>query len=83
MADLFGKVLNKIYGMIDKSITLTEKDLHPTDHFLLLGKNTSESCTITFKRTNSGLIMLLFDNDEPILLENCPESFYKTLLKNL
>lgn len=83
MADLFEKVLNKVCNMIGKSITLTEKDLHSTDHFLLLGKNANKSCTITFKKTNNGLIMLLFDNDEPILLENCPESFYKTLLKNL
>lgn len=83
MADLFGQVLDKVYDVLGKSITLTEKDVHPSDNFLLLGEHAHKSCTITFTKTRGGLIMLLFDNDEPILLENCPESFYLTLLKNL
>ena len=81
--DYFGAVLVKLFnGYMDKSIVLTEENVHPTDHFLLLGKRTHESITITFKN-HGGIIYVYFDCDEPMRLEECPTSFYRTLLKNM
>lgn len=79
--DLFGKVLDKVYSMIGKSITLTREDIASGDTFLIF--SAYESHTITFKRRYDGVIVLLLDNDEPILLEECPDSFLRTLIKNL
>lgn len=79
--DLFGKVLDKVYPMIGKSITLTREDIASGDTFLIF--SAYESHTITFKRRYDGVIVLLLDNDEPILLEDCPDSFLRTLIKNL
>ena len=81
--DYFGAVLAKLFnGYMDKSIVLTEENVHPTDHFLLLGKHAHESITITFKN-HGGIIYVYFDCDEPMRLEECPTSFYRTLLKNM
>jgi hypothetical protein len=79
--DLFGKVLDKVYPMLGKSITLTAQDVAPGDRFLIF--SAYDSHTITFTRSFSGVITLLFDHDEPILLEDCPDSFLHTLIKNL
>ena len=79
--DLFGAVLDKVYPMIGKSITLTRKDIAEGDNFLLF--SAYDSHTITFKKRYDGVIVLAFDNDSPILLENCPDSFFRTLIKNL
>lgn len=81
--DYFGAVLAKLFnGYMDKSIVLTEENVHPTDHFLLLGELAHESITITFKN-HGGIIYVYFDCDEPMRLEECPTSFYRTLLKNM
>jgi hypothetical protein len=81
--DYFNAVLMKLYdGCMDKSIVLTEDNVHPTDHFLLLGEFAHESITITFKN-HRGIIYVYFDCDEPMRLEDCPTSFYRTLLKNM
>ena len=81
--DYFDAVLTKLYdGYMDKSIVLTEENVHPTDHFLLLGELAHESITITFKN-HGGIIYVYFDCDEPMRLEECPTSFYRTLLKNM
>lgn len=81
--DYFDAVLTKLYdGYMDKSIVLTEENVHPTDHFLLLGELAHESITITFKN-HGGIIYVYFDCDEPMRLEDCPTSFYRTLLKNM
>lgn len=81
--DYFGAVLAKLFnGYMDKSIVLTEENVHPTDHFLLLGNRAHESITITFKN-HGGIIYVYFDCDEPMRLEECPTSFYRTLLKNM
>lgn len=79
--DLFGKVLDKVYPMLGKSITLTREDVASGDRFLIF--SAYDSHTITFTRSFSGVITLLFDHDEPILLEDCPDSFFQTLIKNL
>ena len=81
--DYFNAVLMKLYdGWMHKSIVLTEENVHPTDHFLLLGELAHESMTITFKN-HRGIIYVYFDCDEPMRLEDCPTSFYRTLLKNM
>lgn len=79
--DLFSRVLDKIYPMIGKSITLTPNDIASGDNFLIF--SAYDSHTITFKKRYDGVIVLLFDHDSPILLENCPDSFLETLNKNL
>ena len=76
---LFGQVLNQIKeGM---SITFTKDNIADGDRFILLGCG-YDSCTVTFKRPGD-LWWVCFDNDEPVLLENCPDSFYRSILKNL
>ena len=79
--ELFLSVLAKIRTMIGKSITLTREDVASGDTFLIF--SAYDSHTITFKRRYDGVIVLLLDNDEPILLEDCPDSFLHTLIKNL
>lgn len=79
--ELFLSVLAKIRTMIGKSITITREDVASGDTFLIF--SACDSHTITFKRRYDGVIVLLFDNDEPILLEDCPDSFLRTLIKNL
>ena len=79
--DLFGKVLDKVYPMLGKSITLTREDIAEGDNFLLF--SAYDSHTITFNKRYDGVIVLTFDHDSPILLENCPDSFLCTLIKNL
>jgi hypothetical protein len=77
MRDLFTQVLNKIKdGM---SITFTTKNIAYGDDFLILYPD--RPCKVTFK--NFGLWYVLFDGDEPMLLEDCPESFYESILKNI
>ena len=80
--DVFDELLNLMRDMNDKSITLTKKDVCDGDNFLIFGFG-YDSHTITFKKTRSGIWYLFFDNDEPMLLEECPTLFYETLVKNL
>ena len=77
MRDLFSRVLSKIKdGM---SITFTLDNVAEGDDFLILYPD--RPCKVTFKRF--GLWYVLFDGDEPMLLEDCPESFYESILKNI
>ncbi len=72
-------VLNKLTeGM---SITFTKDNVAEGDDFLILGCG-YDQCTVTFKRP-SDLWWVCFDNDEPMLLEDCPDSFYCSILKNI
>ena len=80
--DTFGTLLNKLKGMENKSITLTEKDIYRGDRFLIFGFG-YDSHTITFKKRKDGVWFIFFNNDEPIILEECPTSFFLTLIKNL
>jgi hypothetical protein len=79
--ELFLNVLSKVHTMIGKSITLTRENVALGDTFLIF--SAYDSHTITFKRRYDGVIVLLFNNDDPILLEDCPDSFLHTLIKNL
>lgn len=76
--DLFSKVLMKIKdGM---TITFTKNNIAEGDDFLIF--SASKSITVTFKQPND-LWWVLFDGDEPMLLENVPDSFLRSILKNI
>lgn len=77
MADLFSKVLGKLKDGME--ITFTPKNVAWGDNFLIF--SACKKIKVTFK--NFGLWYVLFDGDEPMLLENCPESFYESILKNI
>ncbi len=77
--DLFCQVLEKVREGL--TITFTKENIAPGDNFLILGHG-YDSCTITFKRPGD-LWWVLFDNDEPMLLEDCPDSFLRSILKNI
>ena len=77
MRDIFWELLNKIKdGM---TFTLTEKDIAEGDHFLIFSAYKQHTITIHC----SCPFWLEFKGEEPILLENCPTSFYETLLLNI
>ena len=77
--ELFCKVLDSIKeGM---SITFTPNNVASGNDFLIF--SAYKSCTVTFKRSWNGIWYVEFDNDEPMLLEDCPESFYRSILKNI
>ena len=76
---LFRKVLDAIHdGM---QITFTEQNVAEGDNFLIFN-NDEERTTITL-HTKSVPYWVEFSNDEPILLENCPDSFFRSILKNI
>jgi len=76
--DLFCKVLDVLEeGM---KITFTPDNIADGDDFLLFGYGYTKQ-TLTFKRMGD-LWVVVFENDEPMLLENCPDSFYRSILKN-
>ena len=77
--NLFSDVLGKVKdGM---TITFTKENIAEGDRFLIFSAYKQIKCT--FKRSGSGLLWVLFDCDDPILLEDCPDSFFRSILKNL
>lgn len=75
---LFSQVLDVIYdGM---KITFTPQNVAWGDHFLIFNKY-RPSQTITF-HTKSVPYWIDFDGDEPMLLEDCPDSFFESIIKN-
>ena len=77
MNDLFSQVLDVIRdGM---QITFTPDNVAYGDRFLIF--STYKSCTITF-HTKSVPFWIDFDGGEPMLLEDCPESFFESILLN-
>lgn len=79
--DLFDKVLDIIYSSDkDLEITFTPENVAEGDRFLIFSAYKQIKCT--FKRSGGGLLWVLFDCDEPILLEDCPDSFYESIIKN-
>lgn len=76
--DLFMKVMGRIKeGM---KITFTPDNVARNDRFLIF--SAYKSCTVTFHK-NRVPYWVEFDNDEPMLLEDCPTSFFESILKNL
>ena len=77
MYDLFSELLAKLKdGM---TITFTPNNVAWGDDFLIF--SATKKIKVTFK--NFGLWYVLFEGDEPMLLEDCPESFYESILKNI
>lgn len=75
---LFSKVLDAIHdGM---QITFTPDNVAVGDDFLNL--HTYEKITCTF-HTSHVPFVVDFDGDEPWLLEECPESFFRSILLNV
>ena len=79
MESLFVQVLGKLKEGL--TITFSKTNIADGDRFLILGCG-YDSCKVTFKRP-CDLWWVCFDNDEPMLLEDCPDSFYRSILKNL
>jgi len=78
--DLFGKILEKITdGM---TIVFTPDNIAEGDDFLLFG-SWRKSVTVSFRYSSSGLVRCYFDGNEPMLLEDTPESFWRSIEKNL
>jgi hypothetical protein len=78
MNDLFSQVLDAIHdGM---QITFTPNNVAYGDRFLIFNKY-RPSQTITF-HTKSAPFWIDFDGDEPMRLEDCPESFFESILLN-
>lgn len=75
--DLFGQVLTKIKDGV--SITFTPNNISYGDDFLIFSGH--KSCTVTFRCF--GLWYVLFEGDEPMLLEDVPDSFLRSILKNI
>lgn len=77
MENLFCKVLDVIHdGM---QITFTPDNVAVGDNFLIF--SAYKSCTCTF-HTSHCPYWVEFDGDEPMLLENCPDSFFRSIIKN-
>lgn len=87
MEDIFEKVIDKIYKRFEEnggkpfSITFTKDKLAYGDSFLIQVYHYNKKEKITFY--DNGLIWLGFDGEEPMLLENVPDSFLETLDMNL
>ena len=77
--NLFSEVLHKVDDGTE--ITFTPDNVAEDDDFLIFSCCKQVKCT--FKRSGSGLLWVWFDNDDPMLLEDCPDSFYKSILKNI
>lgn len=77
--NLFGVVLSKIKdGM---TIVFTKDNIDKDDNFLIF--SAYKEIKVWFRRYSSGIVKVFFSCDEPMLLEDCPQSFYKSILKNI
>ena len=76
--DLFSQVLDKLKD--GTTITFTKDNIAYGDRFLIL-TDYRPSITCTFKWHE--LVYVFFDCDEPMLLEDCPDSFLESILLNL
>lgn len=79
MESLFSQVLAKVKDGTE--ITFTENNVSRGDDFLIFSAYKEIKCT--FKRNYAGVMVVMFSCDEPMLLEDCPDSFYRSILKNI
>ena len=78
MTDIFSLLLSKIEdGM---TFTLTKKDCAFADDFLIFSACRKQVITL---HTRSVPYWVEFDQEEPMLLEDCPITFWQTLLLNI
>lgn len=76
---LFVDVLGKIHDGME--ITFTEKNVAEGDDFLIFNEP-DDKVTVKF-HTSKVPFMVEFDNDEPMRLEDCPTSFFRSILLNV
>ncbi len=77
--EAFSQVLSRLND--GKQITFTPDNVYRGDRFLIFS-GSRQSQTVTFRRRRDGVWVMRFDGDEPMLLENAPESFWKSIIKN-
>ena len=76
--DIFSKLLPLIKNGM--RITLTKDDCVPGDNFLIFSAYKKQTITIHCNRVP---YWLDFDGDEPMRLEDCPSTFFETLIANI
>ena len=77
--DILKDIVN---GLRDgEEMTLNRDNVYANDRFLILNGN--ESQKVTFRRRGDGVWRVHFDGDEPMLLEDTPASFWRTIRKNM
>ena len=80
--DKFAKVLNALNKKgSGVEITFTPNNVADGDRFLIFSYYKEITCKFTCGW--SGIWRVWFDEDESMLLENCPESFFDSILKNI
>ena len=79
MQDLFERVLSNIKDGME--ITFSKENVAQGDRFLILYGD--RKIKVKFNRQGWGIWYVVFDGDERMKLEDCPESFYKSILKNI
>ena len=77
MYDIFDQVLAKLKDGME--IVFTPNNVACGDDFLIF--SATNKITVSFK--NFGLWYVLFDGDEMMLLEECPDSFLESILLNI
>ena len=80
--DIFSEVLDALNKKGNNyEITFTKDNVARGDNFLLFYDNRGITCKFT--RGWSGVWRVWFNEDNPMLLENCPDSFLESILKNI
>lgn len=76
--DLFNQVLDRIKDGME--ITFTPQNVAEGDNFLIFSACRKQTITL---HTNRVPFWIEFDGDEPMRLEDCPTSFFRSILKNI
>lgn len=76
---LFSQLLSKLTNGL--TITFNRHNVAFGDDFLIFGPARPEQ-KITFRR-HGDLWYIFFEDDEPMLLEDAPDSFFESILKNI
>ena len=80
--DTFEKVLHALNKKgSGYEITFDKNNVAEHDDFLILYRDRKITCKFTCGWT--GVWRVWFDGDEPMLLEDCPDSFFDSILKNI
>ena len=77
--DLFDKVIKAIYSGELTEITFTKDNIAEGDEFLNLDTYPDIKCEFIPRCP----IVVTFDCDEPMLLEDCPDSFLESIALNI
>lgn len=78
--DKFHEILQLLKNpSVSVTFKVGKDDVARGDKFLLFNGNEKKEITVGWR---GGLVWVFFPFDHPRLLENCPESFYDTILLN-